>query len=215
MHFTNTIFSSNSNQELDKPNNVIFGNIILETTRQAADLSPDVQRLLESAKKAYDSGDVKQLELIRDEVKTKYYADYEEYIKELYKHQNPSSSSTGSGDKKEKKSVSDTLIGFGIESATQIGKPERQRFELEKERVKQIALSRGWIKSLDLAEWLRVFFDKYSLKEEIVYKLLNVAHNASVKSGVDTQTVLSLWSSMYGVFPDTDKIVVILSLIHI
>jgi cell fate (sporulation/competence/biofilm development) regulator YlbF (YheA/YmcA/DUF963 family) len=211
MHFTNTIFSSNSNQELDKPNNVIFGNIILETTRQAADLSPDVQRLLESAKKAYDSGDVEQLEKIRDEVKTKYLADYNQYNKELYKHQNPSSSSTGSGDKKEKKSVSDTLIGFGIESATQIGKPERQRFELEKERVKQIALSRGWIKSLDLAEWLRVFFDKYSLKEEIVYKLLNVAHNASVKSGVDTQTVLSLWSSMYGVFPDTDKIVVIIN----
>ena len=58
---------------------------------------------------------------------------------------------------------------------------------------------------------MRVFFDKYSLKEEIVYKLLNAAHNASVKSGVDTQTVLSLWSSMYGVFPDTDKIVVIIN----
>ena len=211
MHFTNTIFSSNSNQELDKPNNVIFGNIILETTRQAADLSPNVQRLLESAKKAYDSGDVDELDKIRKEVETKYLGDYEQYKKELYKYQNPSSSSTGSGDKKEKKSVSDTLIGFGIEAATQIGKPERQRFELEKERVKQIALSRGWIKSLDLAEWLRVFFDKYSLKEEIVYKLLNVAHNASVKSGVDTQTVLSLWSSMYGVFPDTDKIVVIIN----
>ena len=58
MHFTNTIFSSNSNQELDKPNNVIFGNIILETTRQAADLSSDVQKLLDLAKKAYDNGDV-------------------------------------------------------------------------------------------------------------------------------------------------------------
>ena len=211
MHFTNTIFSSNSNQELDKPNNVIFGNIILETTRQAADLSSDVQKLLDLAKKAYDNGDVAELDKIREEVKTKYLADYEQYNKELFKYQNPSSSNTGSGDKKEKKSVSDTLIGFGIEAATQIGKPERQRLELEKERVKQIALSRGWIKSLDLAEWLRVFFDKYSLKEEIVYKLLNVAHNASVKSGVDTQTVLSLWSSMYGVFPDTDKIVVIIN----
>ena len=63
MHFTNTIFSSNSNQELDKPNNVIFGNIILESTRQA-ELDDKVKLLLDRAKealKAKDSQKVKEI----------------------------------------------------------------------------------------------------------------------------------------------------------
>lgn len=208
MHFTNTIFSSNSNQELDKPNNVIFGNIILESTRQA-ELDDKVKLLLDRAKAALKAKDSQKVKEISDSVFLLYKEQYEEFQKSLYSSQpNNEASSAGTG---ETKSAADTLIGFGLEAANQVGKPARQRFELEKERVKQIALSRAWIPSADLGEWLRVFFDVHNLKEEIVYRLLNIAHNASVKSGVDTQTVLSLWSEMYGVFPDTDKIISIIN----
>ena len=211
MHFTNTIFSSNSNKEPIEASNVILGNIILESTRQA-ELSNQAQLLLKDAKAAQASGDFERVTEIITKVRTDHPGDIVEFTKTLFQSANNSGSSAGTGDtKKDDKSAADTLIGFAMESAKEVAKPARQRFELEKERVKQIALSRGWIPSADLAEWLRVFFDIHNLKEEIVYRLLNIAHNASVKSGVDTQTVLSLWSEMYGVFPDTDKIVSIIN----
>lgn len=209
MHFTNTIFSSNSNQEPIESSNVILGNIILESTRQAADLSAPVKILLDKAKAAQASGDFEKVTEILSMVGKDHKNEVADFYKALNQPANNNSgSSAGTG---ETKSGADALIGFGMESAKQVGKPARERFELEKERVKQIALSRGWIPSADLAEWLRVFFDIHNLKEEIVYRLLNIAHNASVKSGVDTQTVLSLWSEMYGVFPDTDKIISIIN----
>jgi hypothetical protein len=211
MHFTNTIFSSNSNQEPIESSNVIFGNIILESTRQA-ELSNPVQLLLKDAIAARDSGNYAKVAEITKKVSTDHAVEFADFTKAFYQSANTTGSSAGTGDtKKDNNSAADSLIGFAMEGAKQVGKPARQRFELEKERVKQIALSRGWIPSADLAEWLRVFFDVHNLKEEIVYRLLNIAHNASVKSGVDTQTVLSLWSEMYGVFPDTDKIVTIIN----
>jgi hypothetical protein len=212
MHFTNTIFSSNSNQEPIESSNVIFGNIILESTRQAADLDPTVKSLLEQAKAARDFKKWGDYNKILQTVGSTYPTQLSDFMEKLNSSANTTGSSAGTGDtKKDNNSAADSLIGFAMDSAKQVGKPARQRFELEKERVKQIALSRGWIPSADLAEWLRVFFDVHNLKEEIVYRLLNIAHNASVKSGVDTQTVLSLWSEMYGVFPDTDKIVTIIN----
>ena len=212
MHFTNTIFSSNSNKEPIEASNVILGNIILESTRQAGDLSAPVKILFDKAQAAKAAKNWADYYKVLQEVGTSHPLEVSDFMEKLNAPASNSGSSAGTGDtKKDNKSAADTLIGFALESAKEVGKPARQRFELEKERVKQIALSRGWIPSADLAEWLRVFFDIHNLKEEIVYRLLNIAHNASVKSGVDTQTVLSLWSEMYGVFPDTDKIVSIIN----
>ena len=208
MHFTNTIFSSNPNKEVISKNNITFGNVILENSRIAAELSSGVKSLLEQAKEAQLKKDWSKLSTILAQVKTNHPGEEAEFLNQFAS----SSAATGTvDDKKKEKSGADALIDFAQESAKGVGKPARQRFELEKERVKQIALSRGWIPSADLGEWFRVFFDKYNLKEEVVYRLLNVAHNASVKSGVDTQTVLSLWAQMYGVFPDTDKIITIIN----
>jgi hypothetical protein len=207
MHFTNTIFSLNSNKEVISQNNIIFGNVILESSRIAGDLSPDVKRLLDQANAAKGK-DTNEVERIRKLVFDSHQGEYTEFLKQFT---NPSSAPVTQDDKKNKKSGIEALVDAAQEAAKEVAKPSRQRFELEKERVKQIALSRGWIPSADLGEWLRIFFEKFNLKEEIVYKLLNIAHNASVKSGTDTQTILSLWYQMYGVFPDTDKIVSIIN----
>ena len=207
MHFTNTIFSSNSNKDVISQNNITFGNVILENSR-TAELNKDVKLLLDQANAAKEKKDFNEVERIRDQVQKSHPSEYAEFQKQYF---SPSSATGTTDDKKKEKTGVDSLIDFAQDSAKGVGKPARQRFELEKERVKQIALSRGWIPSADLGEWFRVFFDKFNLKEEVVYRLLNVAHNASVKSGVDTQTVLSLWAQMYGVFPDTDKIVSIIN----
>jgi len=208
MHFTNTIFSSNSNKEVISQNSIIFGNVILENSRLAAELPSFIKSLLSDAKKEQLAGNTKKFLEIIDKVKTTHPEYIEEFTKQLFS----SGTTTGTADdKKKEQSGANALIDFALESATQVTKPARQRFELEKERVKQIALSRGWMPSQDLGEWFRVFFDKFNLKEDIVYRLLNIAHNASVKSGVDTQTVLSLWFQMYEVFPDTDKIINIIN----
>jgi hypothetical protein len=167
MHFTNTIFSSNSNQEPIESSNVIFGNIILESTRQA-ELSSQVQLLLKDAIAAQKSENYAKVAEITARVNKDHQGELADFTKALYQSANTTGSSAGTGDtKKDNKSAADSLIGFAMDSAKEVGKPARQRFELEKERVKQIALSRGWIPSADLAEWLRVFFDVHNLKEEI------------------------------------------------
>ncbi len=207
MHFTNTIFSSNPNKEVVSQNNITFGNIILENSR-IAELTKEVKLLLDAANEAKVKGDFVEVDRIRKSVEENYKSEYTEFLKQF---SNPSSASGTVDDKKKPQSGANALIDFAQESAKQVTKPARQRFELEKERVKQIALSRGWMPPQDLAEWFRIFFDKFNLKEDIVYRLLNIAHNASVKCGVDTQTVLSLWYQMYSVFPDTDKIITIIN----
>lgn len=206
MHFTNTIFSSNSNKDQQIKSSVVFGNMILESTRKA-ELTADVKSFLDEAKKANAAQDSAKVTQIFDTVKNNYPTQYAEFISEFGK---PVSNNSGKKDE-EKKSGADALIEFAQDAAKSVGKPARQRFELEKERVKQIALSRGYITSADLAEWFRLFFDKYQLSEENVLKILNIAHNATVKSGADSQTVLSLFSNLYDVFPDIEKIVKIIN----
>ena len=98
MHFTNTIFSSNNNKDQQIKSSVVFGNMILESTRKA-ELTADVKSFLDEAKKANAAKDSAKVTQIFDTVKNNYPTQYAEFISE---YGNPVSNNSGKKDEEKK-----------------------------------------------------------------------------------------------------------------